>query len=224
MASPQPLPIFRRRRTQYLVAKGFQIRFSLFLVVVGLAISAIVGFILYGMLIKTQSLLIGTGITTSPDVIDYLTSQRSAYLYSLLGIFVCVISALMIFGIFVSHRLAGPIFAISRKMNELCHGNFNATLELRAADEFQELKEVYNTLVRALQNQVKSELIKIQSVIENLNTMVGQLSSETAGSRDLRQVLRELQAYYNYKKNLIEPQAEETSYKPLEPTEDELLR
>ncbi len=223
MASSPTLPMFRRRRTQYLVARGFQIRFSLFLIVVGLTISAIVGFILYGMLIKTQSLLIGTGITTSPHVIDYLSHQRSTYLYSLLGIFVCVILALMIFGIFVSHRLAGPIFAISRKMNELCHGNFNATLELRSADEFQELKEVYNTLVHALQNQVKSELIKVQSVIENLNTMIGQLSPETA-QRDLRAVLCELQAYYNYKKNLIEPQAEEATYKPLEPTEDELLR
>lgn len=223
MASPQTLPMLRRRRTQYLVAKGFQIRFSLFLTVVGLFITAIVGFILYGMLIKTQSLLIGTGITTSPQVIDYLSEQRSMYLYSLFGIFVCVTLVLMIFGIFVSHRLAGPIFAISRKMNDLCHGNFNAILELRSADEFQELKEVYNTLVRALQNQVKSELIKVQSVIENLNTMIAQLSSETV-QRDLRAALRELQAYYNYKKNLIEPQASASTYKPLEPIEDELLK
>ncbi|MEK7790858.1 MAG: HAMP domain-containing protein [Deltaproteobacteria bacterium] len=223
MASPQTLPVVRRRRTQYLVAKGFQIRFSLFLTVVGLFITAIIGFILYGMLIKTQSLLIGTGITTSPQVIDYLSEQRSTYLYSLFGIFVCVTLVLMIFGIFVSHRLAGPIFAISRKMNDLCHGNFNATLELRSADEFQELKEVYNTLVHALQNQVKSELIKVQSVIENLNTIIKQLSSEIV-QRDLRAALRELQAYYNYKKNLIEPSASTSTYRPLEPTEDELLK
>lgn len=222
MASRQTLPTFRRRRTQYLVAKSFQIRFSLLLTVVGLFITAVVGFILYGVLAETQSLFIGTGIATSPQVIDYLSQQRSMYLYSLLGIFVCVTLVLMIFGIFVSHRLAGPIFAISRKMNELCHGDFNATLELRSADEFQELKEVYNTLVRALQNQVKSELIKVQSVIENLNTMAGQSSSETV-QRDLRATLREMQAYYNYKKNLIEPQTEE-AYKPLEPTEDELLK
>lgn len=219
MASPNS----QRRRTQYLVAKSFQLRFSLFLTVVGLFITAGVGFILYGVLVKTQSLFIGTGIATSPQVIDYLSEQRGLYLYSLFGIFVCITLILMIFGIFVSHRLAGPIFAISRKMNELCHGNFNATLELRSADEFQELREIYNTLVHALQNQVRAELIKVQAVIESLTTMSDQVSSETAASH-LRSTLRDLQAYYNYKKNLIEPQEQQTMYKPLEAIEDELLK
>lgn len=217
-------PTIQRRRTQYLVAKNFQLRFSLFLTLVGFLITAGVGSILYGVLVKTQSLFIGTGIATSPKIIDYLSDQRSLYLYSLFGVFACVTLILIIFGIFVSHRLAGPIFAISRKMNELCHGNFNATLELRSADEFQGLKEVYNTLVHALQNQVRAELIKVQSVIENLTTVSDHLSSETAASH-LRSTLRDLQAYYNYKKNLIEPAQQETIYKPLEPTdENELLR
>jgi signal transduction histidine kinase len=212
----------RFKRTQYIIAKQFQLRFSILLSVVGVAVTAIIGFILYGVLAKTQSLLLGTNIVLSPEVIDFLQQQRSLFLYSLLGTFVGVTVVLLVMGIFVSHRLAGPIFAIGRKMNDLSQGNFNATLHLRKNDEFQDLKDKFNNLVKSLQNQVKSELIKMNSVLGALKIALDNEGEPTKLHENLRSAYMELQSFYTYKKNLIERESAQ-SFKPADTTEDEVL-
>jgi len=213
---------FKQRRTQYIIAKSFQVRFALLLSGVGVAITSVIGFVLYGVLAKTQSLFVGTGIVLSPSVIEFLGEQRSLFVYSLLGTFLGVTLILLILGIFISHRLAGPIFALSRKMNDLAQGNFNATLSLRKVDEFQDLKDRFNTLVHALQNQVKSELIKVNSVIESLKSVSEKASLSGEALDHLKSAFHELQSYYNYKKSLIEPSSPK-SFKPSTTPEDEVL-
>lgn len=215
------MPVSRIRRTQYLIAKNFQVRFALLLSVVGIAVTAVAGIILYLVLAKIQRLLIDTGVVLSPDVIEFLRQQRSLYLYSLLGVFVGVTLILLMLGIFVSHRLAGPIFALGRKMNDVAQGNFLATLELRKTDEFQELKDKFNTLVKGLQNQVKAELVKVHAVIESLEKVSKQHALTGESADNLRAAFIELQSYYNYKKSLIEPA--QKSFKPSESPEDEIL-
>jgi len=212
----------RIRRTKYLIAKGFQLRFAILLAGIGVTVSAIVGLVLYAVLARTQDLLVGSGIVMSPQVIDFLTEQRGLYVNSLLGVFFGVTLLLLVFGIFISHRLAGPIFALSRKMNELAHGNFNATLTLRKGDELQDLKERYNTLVHALRNQVQSELLKISSMIESVEKVLNTQKLSAEEEHDLREAYRELQSYYTYKKSLIEASPTET-FKPNQGPEDELL-
>ena len=213
----------RKRRTQYLIAKSFQLRFSLFLTGVGVVVTTAVGAVLYHVLSKTQSLLIGSGMVTSPQVIDFLMDQRSLFIYSLLAVFVGVTLLLMIFGIVVSHRLAGPIFALTRKMNALAQGNFNATLDLRRGDEFQDLKEKYNTLVHGLQNQVKSELIKINEIMEAIEKLISEKKISQEVQPDLKSTLHDLESYYNYKKNLIEPDSSPARFTPKDATDEEIL-
>ena len=212
----------KQRRTQYIIAKDFQLRFALLLSGVGLAVTSVIGFILYSVLARAQSLFVGTGMVLSPSVIEFLGEQRSLFVYSLLGTFLGVTLILMILGIFISHRLAGPIFALSRRMNDLAQGNFNAVLTLRKADEFQDLKDKFNTLVHALQNQVKSELIKVNSVIESLKTVSEKASLSGEASDHLKSAFHELQSYYNYKKSLIEAPSSQT-FKPKSTPEDEVL-
>lgn len=215
------LPTSKIRRTQYLIAKGFQLRFAFLLSIVGIVVTAVVGIILFIVLAKTQTLFLKAGVVSSPDVIEFVRQQRSLYMYSLLSVFVGVTVVLLMLGIFVSHRLAGPIFALSRRMNDVAQGNFTVTLHLRKTDEFQELKDKFNTLVKGLQNQVKGELIKVDSVIESLKKVLEQRTVSGESAENLRSAFIELQSYYNYKKHLIEPPPQ--NYKPSQSAEDEVL-
>jgi len=211
-----------KRRSQYIVAMGFQLRFSVLLAGIGLTVTVVVGCILYLILADTQDLLRETGAITSPVVIDFLIEQRRLFIYSLLGIFFGVTLLLLTFGIFISHKIAGPIFALTRKMNALAHGNFNATLELRKGDEFHDLKERYNTLVHALHNQVQSELIKINGMIESLESVLSEKDFNEETKYELRKIYRDLQTYYTYKKGLIEPESPER-FKPDRLDSDDVL-
>ena len=175
------------------------------------------------MLAKTQNLLADSGVALSPAAIEFLQQQRSLYLYSLFGTFIGVTLILMMLGIFISHRLAGPIFALTRRLNDLSQGNFNALLSLRKGDEFQDLKDKFNTLVHALQNQVKGELIKVHSVLDAIEMVLSKEKLSSESTDNLRSAFHELQAYYNYKKSLIDPQSSK-SFKPAESSpEDEVL-
>ncbi len=211
-----------QKRTQYVVAAGFQFRFALLLIGVAALVTLVVGFQVYRVLFKTQALLMETGVVLSPQVIDFIRDQKSLYIHSLFWVFVGVTLLLLVFSIFISHRLAGPIFALTRKMNELAAGNFNATVNFRKGDEFQELKERYNTLVHALQNQVKSELIKLDEIIRRIEVLISRKDATLVFQQDLRATLNGLQAYYIYKKNLLEPQSA-TSFSPKKATEEEIL-
>lgn len=217
----QSKPVWRRR-TQYVIARNFQLRFSILLVGVGLATTFAVGFILYAVLAKTEAVLVGTGVVTSPQVIDFVTEQRSLFIYAVVGIFIGVTSILMVLGIFISHRLAGPIFAISRKMTQLAHGDFNAKVFLRKGDEFHDLKDRFNTLVQALHNQVKSELLKIDETIKTLEKLLAEKQVSPEAEVDVKSTLRELKAYYVYKRNLIEPSSDAT-FIPAETADEEEL-
>ncbi|OGQ17474.1 MAG: hypothetical protein A3B70_06520 [Deltaproteobacteria bacterium RIFCSPHIGHO2_02_FULL_40_11] len=210
------------KRTKYVIATQFQLRFAFLLTGVGVIVTAIVGYILHRVLVKTQGLLISTNIATSPDAIDFLRAQESLYTYALMGTFLGVTVTLLVLGIVISHRLAGPVFAIGRKMSDLAQGNFNATLQLRKSDEFQDLKDKFNTLVKALQNQVRSELLKLESITEDVKSVLDQVQEPKEMHDHLRSAYTELQAFYNYKKSLIDSQADKT-YKPKETSQDEIL-
>ncbi len=211
-----------KRRTQILIAKSFQIRFAVLLSLVGIAVTAVVGIVLYIVFFRTQTLITQTNVILSQEVIEFLQYRHSLFVYSLFGTFVVVTLTLLVVGIYISHRLAGPIFALSRRMNDVAQGNFTAVLQLRETDEFQELKDKFNTLVRGLQNQVKGEIIKITSISDSLRKV---LDSKTVSGQPLDQLksaFLELQSYHNYKKSLIEPPTNQR-FKPTEATEDEVL-
>lgn len=206
----------RKKRTHYFIATQFQIRFALLLIGVGVLVTAIVGLILYFVLNHLHDVLVNSNVL-SLEVVEFLEQQNHLYTYSLLGTFIGVTLVLFILGIFVSHRLAGPIFALTRRMNDLAQGNFNVSLTLRKSDEFQEVKDKFNHLVKALQNQVSGELIKMNSAIETLRRVLSQKDISQEHHAALNSVYLELQSFYNYKKSLIEP----SSLKNVKPAKTE---
>jgi methyl-accepting chemotaxis protein len=48
--------------------------------------------------------------------------------------------------LFVTHRIAGPIFRIKRGIRDLADGRLNETIHLRKKDEFQDIAEELNAL------------------------------------------------------------------------------
>lgn len=60
-----------------------------------------------------------------------------------------------------SHRIAGPVFMIERKLKEIGAGNFTGRLNLRKDDHFQDTSEILNESVASL----CEKLTKIKSTV-----------------------------------------------------------
>lgn len=61
-----------------------------------------------------------------------------------------------IFGMIMSHRMAGPVYRIKKKINKMAEGDFRGELKLREKDDFQSLAERINNLNLELQGMVFS--------------------------------------------------------------------
>jgi nitrogen fixation/metabolism regulation signal transduction histidine kinase len=77
----------------------------------------------------------------------------------LLGILLVII-----FGIFYSHRLAGPVFNLKRRMRELGEGRFQTGMHIRKRDEFHDVEDAFNEMTEGLRSRLKTlenETVKI---------------------------------------------------------------
>lgn len=71
---------------------------------------------------------------------------------------------ILVFGLFYSHRLAGPLFNLKRTMGKIAKGEWHVRVGIRKNDEFQDVKESLNDLVLSLQGRMD----KLNTVLEDM--------------------------------------------------------
>jgi hypothetical protein len=120
------------------------------MVVVGAAISLLFGAMMY------QAHVEATQILDLPDPLrEAVRSQDSTLLWLVMAIAVVMAVALGLFGILVTHRVAGPIYVFSHYMNVLGQGRFPMLRPLRKNDELKSFYEVFHQAVAAMRDRDK---------------------------------------------------------------------
>jgi nitrogen fixation/metabolism regulation signal transduction histidine kinase len=86
----------------------------------------------------------------------------------LVGALVLFNIALAALAVFVTHRMAGPIFVMRRYVREIGEGKLPVVRKLRKGDEFVELIDEMSHTVSELETRVKTEIGLIEKVLELL--------------------------------------------------------
>lgn len=75
-------------------------------------------------------------------------------------ILLVVLLVVIVFGIFITHRIAGPLFRLNRELSKLVEGDTEVNFSLRKRDELKPIAEKLQLLVKRLQklNQLTQEL------------------------------------------------------------------
>jgi len=170
-----------RRRTR-LIDRRFQLKHTMIIVLVGVVVSIILGFGLYNRSQKVIKLtnenteLIKMAMLETklppPDVgapkesewedelvkeigkIDQELSSIDSYVLYYLAGFVLVMALFLFFwGIFITHRVAGPIFIISRFLRQIADGQVPQTRPLRKGDELKSFFDTFSEMVAALKQR-----------------------------------------------------------------------
>lgn len=133
-------------RRKYWVNPSFQIKYCLVLLGVGIGLTVISLVFSYTYLRVSISELVGGNTFLinkfiSPYVITFL----------IISLGFCAI--LFTVGKAISHRIAGPLYAFERFLDEILAGR-DATLKLRAGDEFKHLEEI--------SIQIKEQLLQLK--------------------------------------------------------------
>ncbi len=91
----------------------------------------------------------GQVINAVVDVEKVKTLQNQMLL--LLGVLqLLVLSITFILSLFLSHRIAGPLYKLRKSMDELGKGNLDLRITFRKNDHFVELQDTFNDMVQNL--------------------------------------------------------------------------
>ncbi|MFC1590500.1 HAMP domain-containing protein [Candidatus Omnitrophota bacterium] len=156
---------FRRRR--YYVSR-IQLKYIGIILTVSFGIALLCAYVVYyssmlimgGKLAKVypQGMLVGIVKTVNIRILMSLV---------LVSPFVCLI------GLFLSHRIAGPLFRIERSLGEIGKGDYTKRIVLRKKDELKSLAESINGLLE----RQKHNLIEERTSINEITAEIGALKA-----------------------------------------------
>lgn len=133
------------KRKQYLVDRGYQLRFVTRLFMVVLAVAA-------------ASSLIATGLLWKYMYQPELPQQTLIYCFIAIALTLLVelllsIPIVFILGVRQSHRIVGPMNRIKRILEAIGAGDFSQRITLRQGDALEDLAKSINQMAEALQQR-----------------------------------------------------------------------
>jgi hypothetical protein len=151
------------RRT-FLVDRAFQLKYTAIMVGVGATITLIFGMMMY------QAHVDATQLMGLPDSAQQLIISRydERLMYIVAGIAVAMSSALAIFGVLVTHRVAGPVYIIGRYVQTLGEGQFPVMRPLRRADELKSFFRLFQEAVDQIRSRESSDLAALDAALGQL--------------------------------------------------------
>ena len=136
------------KRRQYLVNPGFQLRLMAYMavaVLLALAVMYVSNDLYFDSLIEQGEEI---GLTRDHPYYEFIEAQRARLDFMYFIVTAVVFTGLMIFGLFMSHRIAGPIYRIESYLQKVAAGEEKmAPVRLRDGDFFPEIAGIVNSVI-----------------------------------------------------------------------------
>jgi len=167
MASPRRI---------YFLNKKFQLRFAFYVCSWLIALS-----FTYPLIISNLFDYLISYLALDPlgPTLANLEKTREDLLWLLVSMQVILISFTFFISIFMSHKIAGPLYKLSKLLREAAAGNLEQRLVFRKSDYFQELAPDYNTLMESIQKRIAQRSNGIQTAIPYLKKALSSSNLET---------------------------------------------
>lgn len=158
----------KKIRRNYFIKKEFQVNFILRFCGLAVLGSVISGVILY---------LFSRGAVTTTFVNSRLSIMSTAdyVLPALLGssiitiAFISIVTAGVV--MYLSHRIAGPLYKIEKSIKEVGAGNLTVTIKLRSTDEITKMADCFNEMAGGLKThllEIKARACELSGEIDGL--------------------------------------------------------
>lgn len=188
------------KRRIYFIEKKFQGNFIL----------KFCGLVAAGALLTIGILYFLSQKSTTVSIVDSRVVVRttSDFLLPLLIQTVVIVSILIalatiVITLFVSHKIAGPLYHFKKTMKELEDGNFSSDFRIRCLDQLQVLAESFNTMIIKTRGQINLIKKNLTTLRENLDNFKQEEVAEhkKAALAELKSISRELEKIINYFKS-----------------------
>ncbi len=184
----------RIKRTRYLVKTGFQLKYVGLILLFMFVVAWLVGVTIYytGWFLMGEKL---ANVYPQGRLVAIMATINTRLAVRLLLITPLVI----LVSIFLSHKIAGPIYRIEKFLKSIANGDLSAKLRLRKNDELQDLADAINEMTNDLENRVNKlkGLVNMTNLeLEKLKIALGMeapdMNSVKAEVEDLAKSIKDL--------------------------------
>ena len=145
-----------KKRNRFLVLPAFQIRFMTYIIcfaVFGIAVLyASIYFYFERLVVQGQEL----GLAPDHVYFEFIENQKSLLNMTFFSVSVIVFGGLLVAGLALSHKIAGPVYRIQFYLQSLySEGKTPGKLKFRDGDFFPEVAELVNGLVEHYEKEAE---------------------------------------------------------------------
>jgi len=158
------------RRKQYFIATRFQVKYIGLILLLIFLTAALCSYVVY----YTSMISMGEKLASvypQGRLMAIVSAVNIRILFSL----IIITPLVAMIGLFLSHRIAGPIYRMERFLNDVAGGDLTQRLTLRKKDELINLANGINNVVDSLKKTVivkKGHLEKISMELEKLKKAI----------------------------------------------------
>lgn len=150
------------RRT-YVIDRGFQLKYTLLLMGLGSAVSALFGTMMYLAHKDVQR-----DVPLTAELREQLAAADTTLLSLIVAIAVLMAAALGLLGVLITHRVAGPVFVMSSYVTTLARGRYPTMRPLRKNDELQAFFSRFQDAVESLRVREQEEAATLEKAVSAL--------------------------------------------------------
>lgn len=169
-------------RRLFLIDRSFQLKYAGILSLIGMLVVGFSAFI--QEIFRTQSL---SDLALPSALRLELAARHTQTLWVSVGVSAATAIGLGLFGIIITHRIAGPVYAMSQFAAALARGRYPLIRPLRKADELRDFYELFQKSVESLRAREVEELFRLEDAIQELSGSNPQVPAVVSSLRQLKE-------------------------------------
>lgn len=184
-------------RRIYLIEKRFQFAFILKFCALVAAGGLLTIAILYFLALQSATVSFVNSRVVVKTTADFILPVLiQTVVITMIFVSIAVIAVTL----FVSHKIAGPLYRLRKTMKEIEAGDFSGDFRIRHLDQLQELANSFNGMVTKMRQEVASLKGSVSQLKEKLDEIgEGEVAEQRRQAlRELKQKAEELQRTINY--------------------------
>lgn len=157
------------KRTQYFVAKKFQLKYIGLILILVFSTAIMCSYVIYYTMMVTMGDKLAN-IYPQGRLVAIVNTVNIRILFSML----LIAPIIIVIGIYASHKIAGPIGRIEKFLDGMAAGDLSFPLSIRRKDELVSLADGINKVLNSMKVSVKKEkerLNNISASLENLKKL-----------------------------------------------------
>jgi hypothetical protein len=183
----------QRKLRNYLLDAGLQVRYTVFIIAVAIFLTAVLGYKIYEATRATSKAIEMTSGIMDPvftaELEDKFRANDRIVLFGIIGFGVLLVLSIFASGIWITHKVAGPLYNMSRICARVRDNKLSPSLRaLRKGDELQEFYSSFREMYEALRTRVAGDV----QALGNAITALEAVNPKQPGMQEVLNELREL--------------------------------